>query len=110
VKLLFDQNLSFRLVDRLRDVYPDSEHVRFVGLASADDAEVWDYAARNRMLIVSKDSDFRQRSFLFGAPPKVVSVALGNCSTAMIELAMRRHFTDLQQFEADPEATFLVIS
>jgi predicted nuclease of predicted toxin-antitoxin system len=55
VKLLFDQNLSFRLVDRLRDVYPESEHVRFVGLASADDVEVWNYAARNRMLIVSKD-------------------------------------------------------
>jgi predicted nuclease of predicted toxin-antitoxin system len=47
------------------------------------------------MLIVSKDSDFRQRSFLFGAPPKVVSIALGNCSTKAIEDTLRRHFGDL---------------
>jgi predicted nuclease of predicted toxin-antitoxin system len=34
VKLLFDENLSPRLVERLVDVYPESKHVSGVGLTS----------------------------------------------------------------------------
>jgi len=70
VKLLFDQNLAWRLVRSLADLYPDSVHVRDVGLASADDAAVWEYAKENALTIVSKDGDFHQRSFLYGHPPR----------------------------------------
>ncbi|MBZ5546083.1 MAG: DUF5615 family PIN-like protein, partial [Acidobacteriia bacterium] len=80
MKLLFDQNLSPRLVQALASVYPDSVHVRDCGLQHADDESVWEFAGRNGFTIVSKDSDFRQRSFLFGFPPKVIWVRLGNCS------------------------------
>lgn len=57
-----------------------------------DDA-VWDYAKVQGFAIVSKDSDFAERSFLYGSPPKVVWIRLGNCSTATIEqlLALRRN-------------------
>lgn len=82
LKLLFDQNLSPRLVVLLADVFPGSAHVRDVGLASADDADVWDYAKRNGLAIISKDADFRQLSFLHGFPPKVVWLRVGNRSTA----------------------------
>jgi predicted nuclease of predicted toxin-antitoxin system len=68
VKLLFDQNLSHFLVGRLDDLFPGSVHVRDVGLKEADDVEVWDYAKSNGLIIVSKDSDFHQRSFVFGHP------------------------------------------
>jgi predicted nuclease of predicted toxin-antitoxin system len=61
VKLLFDQNLSRSLVGRLRDVYPESAHVRELDLATADDAAVWDYARSRGFIIVSKDSDFHER-------------------------------------------------
>ena len=37
MKLLFDQNLSHRLVNALRHEYPDSHHVRDVGLSEAKD-------------------------------------------------------------------------
>jgi hypothetical protein len=40
MKLLFDENLSFRLVTALADIYPDSSHVREVGLLGADDLHV----------------------------------------------------------------------
>ena len=70
MKLLFDQNLAWRLVRSLADLYPDSVHVRDVGLASADDAAVWEYAKENALTIVSKDGDFHQRSFLYGHPPR----------------------------------------
>lgn len=85
MKLLFDQNLSPRLIPTLRHDYPDSRHVREVGLKDAPDAAVWQYAAQHDFTIVTKDADFHQRSFLFGHPPKVIWIRAGNCSTDMIE-------------------------
>jgi predicted nuclease of predicted toxin-antitoxin system len=82
MKLLFDENLSHKLTGRLVDLFPDSVHVREIGLKAADDLVVWEYAKKNDLMIVSKDSDMHQRSFMFGHPPKVVWVRLGNCSTA----------------------------
>ena len=109
MKLLFDQNLSFKLVGRLADLYPDAAHVRDVGLASADDGVVWDYARTQGFVIVSKDSDFYQRSLVTGNPPKVVWIRRGNCSTADIEDILRRHVSDLLAFECDPSAAFLIL-
>jgi predicted nuclease of predicted toxin-antitoxin system len=65
-----EQNLAWRLVRSLADLYPESVHVRDVGLASTDDAAVWEYAKENALTIVSKDGDFHQRSFLYGHPPR----------------------------------------
>jgi predicted nuclease of predicted toxin-antitoxin system len=109
VKLLFDQNLSPRIVKTLADVYPGSVHVRDVGLNNALDEAVWEYAARHGLTIISKDSDFHQRSFLFGPPPKVIWIRRGNCSTKEIEAIMRAHRTDLQEFEQGEESAFLTL-
>ena len=70
MKLLFDQNLSPSLPRRLEREFPGSLHVRDVGLAGADDATIWNYALTLGLTVVSKDSDFQQRSLLLGAPPK----------------------------------------
>jgi predicted nuclease of predicted toxin-antitoxin system len=110
VKLLFDQNLSLNLVIRLADLFPDSVHVRQVGLEAADDQVVWEYAKNNNLIICSKDGDMHQRSFLFGAPPKVVWVRLGNCSTTDVENLLRRNLASLQVFENDAVASFLSLS
>jgi len=105
----FDHNLSYKLVGRLADLFPNSEHVRNVNLHEADDRMVWEYARSNGFAIVSKDEDFHQLSFLYGAPPKVVWVRLGNCTTTDIELALWRHHTDLLKFNADEEGAFLIV-
>ena len=110
MKLLFDQNLSYRLAHALRDLFPDSLHVREVGLKEADDAVVWDYAKQYGFVIVSKDTDFRQRSFVFGAPPKVIWVRLGNCSTADVEKLLRQHAQTVEAFSEDVELAFLSLS
>lgn len=78
MKLLFDQNLSPRLPRLLADLFPDSVHVRDVGLRDAPDADIWRFAKENGFVIVSKDSDFQQRSLLYGFPPKFVWVRVGN--------------------------------
>ena len=84
MKLLFDQNLSPRLPQALADIYADSVHIREVGLRDADDSAIWEYAQLNGFVIVSKDSDFQQRSLLYGSPPKFIwlkiSLSLWNTS------------------------------
>jgi len=99
VKLLFDENLSPNLVIRLADRFPDSCHVREVGLQAADDQGVREYAKSYDLVIVSKDGDIHQRSFLFGAPPKVVWVRVGNW-----------HNEALRIFNEDQFASFLSLS
>ena len=110
MKLLFDENLSHKLVRLLADLFPGSIHVREVGLKAADDPVVWEYAKNNGLMIVSKDSDMHQRSFVFGYPPKVVWVRLGNCSTSDVERLMRRHFDAIKSFYEDDYASFLSLS
>ncbi len=61
-------------------------------------------------MIVSKDADFHQRSFVFGFPPKVVWVQLGNCTTADVEQVIRKNFAVIKDFYEDAEAAFLVLS
>ncbi len=81
MRLLFDQNLSPRLVDTLSDVYPGSIHAQAAGLDRATDEEVWTYARGNHLIIVTKDTDFHERSTILGVPPKGVWIHRGNCST-----------------------------
>jgi predicted nuclease of predicted toxin-antitoxin system len=110
MKLLFDQNLSGALVSRLADLFPESEHVKTVGLMQADDHAVWVFAKEHGCAIVSKDSDFQQRSLLFGAPPKVIWLRVGNCPCSRIEKLIRDHSVTLHTFETDPVQSFLVLS
>jgi predicted nuclease of predicted toxin-antitoxin system len=77
VKLLFDHNLSHRLLHALQSEYPDSQHVRNIGLAEASDEAIWRHAIQQGFTIITKDADFHQRSFLFGHPPKVAGSAAG---------------------------------
>ncbi len=110
MRLLFDQNLSPRLVAALADRYPDSVHVRDAGLATEDDVTAWAYAAAQGLTIVSKDGDFHQRSLVYGHPPKVIWVRRGNCSTATIAALLRDHRVELAAFAADPEAAFVALA
>ncbi len=70
MKLLIDQNLSSNLVRRLSDLFPASSHLEHLGLTSANDEVIWNHAREHGFTIVSKDSDFQQRSLVLGAPPK----------------------------------------
>jgi predicted nuclease of predicted toxin-antitoxin system len=96
VKLLFDQNLSPFLVPRLSDLFPGSLHVQAIGLDSASDLSVWEYAYRNNLIIVTKDADFTDLSVVLGFPPKVIWIGRGNCSTQSIESTLRDHFESIR--------------
>jgi predicted nuclease of predicted toxin-antitoxin system len=89
VKLLFDQNMSPRLVRRLADIYPDSEHVYMIGLDAAPDLTIWEYARDNEYIIVTRDADFSDLNVMLGFPPKVIWVRRGNCTTGEMEAILR---------------------
>ena len=98
MKLLFDQNLSPRFPRILADIYPDSIHVREIGMRDATDTAIWEYAKTNEFTIVSKDSDFQARSLLYGSPPKFIWLRVGNCPVRPIEDLLRNHSVAIHTF------------
>jgi predicted nuclease of predicted toxin-antitoxin system len=109
VKLLLDENLSPSLVQTLSELFPGSQHVNGVGLQGRSDSEIWDYAGKNGFAILSKDNDFRQRSFLNGHPPKVIWASVGNAGTRVIALLMRRSTSQIKVFFANLDESLLVL-
>jgi len=93
----------------LSDIFPDSIHVRNENLQLAGDQEIWDFAKNKELIIVTKDADFRQMSFLYSFPPKVIWIRKGNCTTKEIEKVLRVNFSDIEKFSKDKEATFLTL-
>jgi len=109
VKLLLDENLSHRILKFVFDLYPDSASVDELNLYAAKDEEIWRLAARAGFVIVTKDSDFRQRSFARGTPPKVIWVATGNCSTQKIVNLLRANREVIQAFASNPDTALFVL-
>jgi len=109
VKLLLDENLSPRLITSLSDFFPESEHVHRCDLGSADDDAIWEYAKSQGFTIVSKDSDFSERSVLYGSPPKIIWIRAGNCSTEEIEQLLRSSVENIRNFVEDDEETCLLL-
>ncbi len=91
MKLLLDQNISYLLVSGISDLFPHSDHVRLLGLEKATDEKVWQYAKSHDFVIVTQDSDFFERTVIFGFPPKVIWLRFGNTSTEFVKAALRKN-------------------
>jgi predicted nuclease of predicted toxin-antitoxin system len=107
VRLLFDEQLSEELVTALGDLYPDSLHVRLLGKGGAADPIIWQLAREHGCVLVTKDEDFHRLSVLRGAPPKVVWLRIGNCTTADLARLLTDRVDELRRFAAEAEVTFL---
>lgn len=108
MKLLFDQNLSPRLVVRLADVFPDSAHVQQFDMDTASDGAVLEFAKERGFTLVSKDSDFFDAGMMRGRTTKIVWIRRGNCSTTDIETILRRHVADVRNLET-ADSLFLLM-
>jgi predicted nuclease of predicted toxin-antitoxin system len=102
MRLLFDQNLSRRLVERLALDYPGAEHVLLIGLDEAADQIVWNYAASHGFTIVTKDKDFIDLSNRLGHPPKVIWLRTGNAATCELERLLILSKRRIESFYNDP--------
>jgi predicted nuclease of predicted toxin-antitoxin system len=108
LKLLVDENLAPRLAHDLADLFPGSVHVRSVEMGSTDDAILWEYAKTHAFTLLTKDKDFASLGLAWGAPPKVILLQTGNCSTARIE-RLRSHAVRVSDFEADTKRGLLIL-
>jgi predicted nuclease of predicted toxin-antitoxin system len=99
LKLLVDENLSPQLVRDLADLFPDSIHVAAVQMGSTPDAVIREYAKIHGFVILTKDKDFAALSIALGAPPQVILLQTGNCSTAELVSTIRSNAVRLLEFE-----------
>ena len=109
MKLLFDENLSFKLPRILSSDFPGSRHVRSCGLKGSPDKDIWEYAKVNSFIIISKDADFYQRSLLYGAPPKLVWLRIGNCTRDVLVSLILQYKEDICQLHNNLDDSILVI-
>ena len=108
-RLLFDHNLSPKLVSRLANIYPGSAHVSYFGLDRVSDKEVWEYAREHDHVIVTKDADFGDFSVIWGIPPQIIWIRRGNCSTNDIESILRDNFATIIEFSNDNSVGVLTL-
>ncbi len=109
MRLLFDENLAARLAITLGDIYPDSTHVLALGLGGASDQAIWERAAAEDFVLVTKDEDFHSFAVLYGPPPKVIWIRLGNCTTQDVGQLLRVHRDDVHSFWQRDELAVLAL-
>lgn len=110
MKLLLDENLSPKLPALIAAQFPGSLHIRDCGLKGATDEVIWEFARNNNFTIVSKDSDFYQRSLFYGSPPKLVWLRIGNCTRDDLVNLLLKHELEINALDADPLESVLVLS
>jgi predicted nuclease of predicted toxin-antitoxin system len=101
VKLLFDQNISFRTVNLLRISFPDAAHVKDFDLQYSTDKEIWNFAKDNNFTIVTFDSDFNDIATLLGHPPKIIWIRTGNTSSKNLASLLSTHLDSIKIFIED---------
>ena len=107
--LLLDENLSDRIVPQILDLYPGSSHVKAHDLIHTEDVLIWSFAREQGYTIVSKDADFHQRSLVFGHPPKLIFLRVGNGPTSRITELLRTRYVLLSAFDSDAHSSILVL-
>lgn len=101
MKLLFDQNISHRILDKLPELFKESSSVKREGIINETDKVIWEFAKLGGFVIVTRDSDFNDLTALYGFPPKIVWIRSGNLKTDDIADLLIRNFDAIQDFLVD---------
>lgn len=110
MKLLFDQNISYRILKRLSEAYSGSSHVKKEGLINASDLEIWEYAKARNFILVTQDSDFNDIYLLKGFPPKILWLQAGNAGTNELAGLLNNHQNALREFQENEDLGCLNIT
>ncbi len=110
MKILLDENLSFKLKSKLKLVFPNLIHLSDIGLQGRDDNNIFEFARNNSFdAIITNDEDYYWLSLLKGFPPKIIWLRLGNMTTDNIALVISSKQIDIQNFLIDPDEICLEI-
>jgi predicted nuclease of predicted toxin-antitoxin system len=109
VKLLFDANVSRRIVGMLEDLFPGSSQVMLLGLpGETPDEVIWNTARDGGFTIVSCDADFVDLAERCGAPPKVIRLDRMDYSPQIAAALIRQHAVLISEFE-NSERSVLIL-
>ena len=103
MKLLFDQNISFRVVKGIRNIFPLAKQVRDLDLVNSTDREIWEFARKEGYTIVTFDSDFYDLTLILGIPPKVIWLRIGNTSTDNLIHYLKENQSIISEFAENPD-------
>lgn len=98
LKLLFDQNISFRIIRQVEDFLPLATQVRLLGLENSQDHVIWEFAKSNHYTIVTFDIDYYDMSLIKGTPPKIIWLRIGNTSTMNLVHCLRDNYELIKEF------------
>ena len=101
MKLLFDQNISYRILKKLPKEFEGSSHVKSEGLMNSSDFEIWQYARDQQFIIVTQDSDFNDLYLIKGFPPKILWFQTGNIRTDELVIILSIKLNALIEFNED---------
>jgi predicted nuclease of predicted toxin-antitoxin system len=103
MRILIDQNISFRIISRISNILPDCVHVKTVNLIDANDFQIFMYARKAGFdVVITQDEDFNLLQIEHGIPPKIIWLRTGNCSTALLANVILDNKETIHNFLADP--------
>jgi len=108
-KLLFDNNISHRVISRISTIFPNASHVMLENLDESADKEVWEFARKHNYTIVTKDSDFNDLAIYYGTPPKIIWIRVGNCRVVQIAKLLLDNGDIIKKFLDNPNSSILKI-
>lgn len=109
MKLLLDQNISFRLARKLHSLFPGTQQVNSLGLIDKPDRLIWEFARKEGFTIVTFDSDFYDLSLTQGHPPKLIWIKSGNATTENLYSIFSAKANQIHHFTEDKELSCLEI-
>jgi predicted nuclease of predicted toxin-antitoxin system len=98
MRLLLDQNISFRLLSLIQDAFPESAQVKRLGLEGSTDLEIWEFAKKNGFAILTFDSDFFDISQFRGHPPKIIWLRTRNNTTSNLARILKKKEQIIKDF------------
>ena len=109
MKLLFDQNISHRILNHIQDILPEAKQLRDLGLENNSEKQIWEYAKKSAYIIVTFDGDFYDFSLVWGHPPKIIWIRTYNQTTKNVGEIIRKYIDKIQDFQNDNDLACLEI-
>ncbi len=110
IKLLLDENISFKVAKGIKEFFEEVNHLSDLRLINSSDIDIWQYAKNNHYSIITFDSDFIDLSLLYGFPPKVIWLRMGNSSSIEVISKLRASQLIINDFLINPENAFLELN
>lgn len=109
MKLLLDENISFRLKYLINDIFDEIIHVTTLSNVVLSDDEIWNIAKLQNYIILTNDRDFEDLSVFLGMPPKVIIIKTGNLNKNLLSEKIRNNISEITDFYYDKQLRILEI-